>query len=347
MPIDFSNITGEEFELFCRDLLESLGLDIIEGPARGSDRKKDMIIRYTQKDKIGRIQDYILLVQCKNKSKSQKSVYEKDLGDIRSACKLHNTNGYFLISSTVPSTSAQDILRAIDEEGQYFTHYWDQYQIERYLSSCDDNIDILERFGLIKSKNKIFGYMGLVPEEYDFMQELNENRPNYAKIRLFQDSEQQISEPNTCFISHGNIINLFIDNEPLDGDIIERIKTLNYLEHLELNSQNLNYIPKSIFQLKYLENLYLPNNKIKKIPIKINSLSNLVDFDISNNPIEEIEVDVNFFKKLKHFWIDSTQIPVFEELFKELKYQKCVLNSKTIEIHGFSQEDVDKFFQEL
>ncbi len=70
MPIDFSQLTGEEFEFFCRDLLESLGVQILEGPARGPDGKKDIIIQYKIKDVIGREKQYKLLVQCKNNAKS-------------------------------------------------------------------------------------------------------------------------------------------------------------------------------------------------------------------------------------------------------------------------------------
>ena len=174
MPIDFSVLTGEEFELLCRDLLDSLGIQIIDGPARGSDRKKDMIIQYTVKDKLGRLQTYKLLVQCKNKAKSQKSIYEKDLGDIRSACQIHNTNGYFLITSTIPSVNVQDILKAINNEGRYFTHYWDKYLLEKYISECKDGLDILERYGLLRTRYKIYQYMGLVPDEFEIIQEINQ-----------------------------------------------------------------------------------------------------------------------------------------------------------------------------
>ena len=116
MPIDFGQLSGEEFEFFCRDLLESLGVQILEGPARGPDSKKDLIIQYKIRDVIGREEQYEVLVQCKNNAKSQKSVYESDLGDIRSACIIHNTKGYLLITTTIPSVSVQNILKAINEE---------------------------------------------------------------------------------------------------------------------------------------------------------------------------------------------------------------------------------------
>ena len=74
MPIDFSQLTGEEFEFFCRDLLESLGVQILEGPARGPDGKKDIIIQYKIKDVIGRENQYKLLVQCKNNAQKRRTI---------------------------------------------------------------------------------------------------------------------------------------------------------------------------------------------------------------------------------------------------------------------------------
>ena len=65
MPIDFSLLSGEEFEMLCRDLLESLGVEIVEDVARGPDGKNDLIIKYSVKDILGRNQTCKLLVRCR------------------------------------------------------------------------------------------------------------------------------------------------------------------------------------------------------------------------------------------------------------------------------------------
>ncbi len=174
MTIDFSQLTGEEFEFFCRDLLESLGVQILEGPARGPDAKKDMIIQYKIKDVIGREKQIKLLVQCKNNAKSQKSVYESNLGDIRSACKNHDTEGYLLITSTIPSVSAQNILKAINKEGYYFTHYWDKYTLVKFISKSEDGLRILDRYGLIQREYKIYDFTALLPSEFELLNKINE-----------------------------------------------------------------------------------------------------------------------------------------------------------------------------
>jgi len=233
MPIDFSILSGEEFELLCRDLLDSLGVQIIEGPSRGPDKKKDMIIQYMVEDKIGRSQEYKLLVQCKNKATSQKAIYEKDLGDIRSACKLHNTNGYFLISSTIPSVSVQNNLKAINEEGQYFTHYWDKSHLEKYFSKSKEGLDILERYGILKSKYKIYQYTVLHPEEFDLMQKINQQLG--FEISNMLEYDQQISEPNSCCIAWGYVYSLHIDDFPV-GDVVDKLNKFKELNHLELKA---------------------------------------------------------------------------------------------------------------
>lgn len=344
MPIDFSILTGEAFELLCRDLLESLGIDIIDGPARGPDQKKDMIIHYTLKDKIGRIQKYEFLVQCKNKAASQKSIYEKDLGDIRSACQNHNTNGYFLITSTIPSVTVQGILKAINNEGQYFTHYWDKYLLEKYISECKDGLDILERYGLLRTRYKIYKYMGLDPDEFEVIQDINQKLG--FELSVILDENEQISTPNSCYIVYGNVYNLQIDDRSI-GNLVNKLNVFEKITHLELNNMELNYIPKSIFKMVHLRTLYLPMNNIKIIPSEVKYIKNLKEFDISNNPIEHIEIGGDFIKKLERFWIDKSQIPLFKEIFEDLKNNNVPLNSKNIEIEGFSQIDIDNFFRNL
>lgn len=249
MPIDFSQLSGEEFEFFCRDLLESLGVQILEGPARGPDSKKDLIVQYKIKDVIGREEQYKFLVQCKNNAKSQKSVYESDLGDIRSACRIHNTTGYLLITTTIPSISVQKILKAIDEEGNYYTHYWDIKALEKYISKSKEGIKILERYGLIQSEYKIYNFHALVPDEFDLLEEINNAID--VKIIALTDYGDQLNYPNSCYIEHGHVINLNIEN--LEDNNLEfllnKLDIFQELEYLILRNLELKIFPKSILKL--------------------------------------------------------------------------------------------------
>ena len=107
---------GEDFEFFCRDLLAGLGITILQGPSRGPDGKKDFIIQVETENAFGKIEIDKYLVQCKHKAKSNRAIYENDLGDIRSACNNNNVNGYLLITSTIPGVSVQNNLIAIQNE---------------------------------------------------------------------------------------------------------------------------------------------------------------------------------------------------------------------------------------
>ena len=344
MPIDFSSLSGEDFEFFCRDLLESIGIEIVEGPSRGPDRKKDLIIRYSVKDVIGRHQNYKFLVQCKNKAISGKSVYESDLGDIRSACKIHNTDGYFLITTTTPSTSVQNNFKAINQEGQYITHYWDRFTLEKYISECKDGINLLERYGLLRTRYKLYQYLGLVPDEFDLIQKINQKLG--FELSVILDYNEQISIPNSCYIAYGNVCSLHIDDHPI-GNLIDKLNMFKEIDHLELNNIELDSIPKSIFKMVHLRILYLPMNNISFIHSEIINIRYLKEFDISNNPIEQIDIGCEFIKKLEHFWIDKSQILLFKNIFKELKKNNILLSSKNIEIEGFSPNEVDNYFRNL
>lgn len=343
MPIDFSRLSGEEFEFFCRDLLESLGVQILEGPARGPDRKKDLIIQYKIKDVIGREKQYKFLVQCKNKAKSQKSIYESDLGDIRTACKIHDAKGYLLITTTIPSVSVQNILKAINEEGDYFTHYWDKNDLEKFISKSKDGVRILERYGLIQSEYKIYDFTALVPTEFDFLNKINEEIG--LKIEVVKDYDEQLNYPNSCYIYHGHVINLNIENfKNINLDVLfENLDIFRELEYLILRDINLNSFPKSILKLKNLFLLVISWNNITLIPIEISKLKKLTRLDISYNPLKEFNIDIEFLNQLEFFLIDKNQLLILKDTFKQFKE-----NNYKIEDFGiseFNDEERNNFFQ--
>ncbi|MGB0503741.1 MAG: restriction endonuclease, partial [Thalassolituus sp.] len=68
MALDFTSLAkdGEDFELLCRDVLESRGIDILSHPSRGPDGKKDILISISQKNLLDVSEKTIFLVQCKH-----------------------------------------------------------------------------------------------------------------------------------------------------------------------------------------------------------------------------------------------------------------------------------------
>ena len=343
MPIDFSQLSGEDFEFFCRDLLESLGSQILEGPARGPDSKKDLIIQYKIKDVIGREEQYKVLVQCKNNAKSQKSVYESDLGDIRSACKIHNTKGYLLITSTIPSVSAQNILKAINEEGHYFTHYWDKYILEKFISKSKEGLRILDRYGLIQSEYKIYDFTALARSEFEILNKINEEIG--FNIEVVKDYGEQLNYPNSCYIYLGHIINLNIENlknTNLD-ELLEYLDIFQELENLVLRDTNLNSFPKAILKLENLYLLVIGENNITSIPKEISKLKKLTQLDISYNPLKEFNVDIEFLNHLEFFLIDRDQLIILENKFEQLLEKNYRIDDFTIS--GFNDEENRNFFK--
>ncbi len=342
MPIDFSRLSCEEFEFFCRDLLESLGVQILEGPARGPDRKKDLIIQYKIKDIIGREKQYKFLVQCKNKAKSQKSIYESDLGDIRTTCKIHDTEGYLLITTTIPSVSVQNILKAINKEGNYYTHYWDNKAIEKYISESKEGIKILERYGMIQSEYKIYDFHALVPDEFDLLQEIN-NEIDVELIAL-KDYDEQLNYPNSCYIEHGHVINLNIENlEDNNLEILlDKLNIFQELEYLTLRNIKLRIFPKSILKLTDLFHLTISWNNITSIPSEISRLQKLRNLDISYNPIEKFDIDTEFLKQLHFFLIDKNQISILKKVFEQMKNKNYTM--RDFNISDFSDEERHEFF---
>ncbi len=342
MPIDFSQLSGEEFEFFCRDLLESLGIQILKGPARGPDRKKDLIIQYNMKDVIGREEQYKFLVQCKNNAKSQKSVYESDLGDIRSVCRIHNTTGYLLITTTIPSISVQNILKAIKEERNYYTHCWDKKALEKYISKSKEGIKILERYGLIQSEYKIYNFHVLVPDEFDLLEEINNAID--VEIIAFKSYDEQFDYKNSCLIEHGHVINLNI--EDLEDNnleiLLDKLVIFQELEHLVLKNIKLKIFPKSILKLTDLFLLTIAMNNITFIPSEISRLQKLSILDISYNPIDKFDINSEFLKQLEGFFIDKNQISILKKVFQQMKNKNYRI--EYLNIFGFSYEERHDFF---
>ena len=312
MPIDFSQLSWEDFEFFCRDLIESYNIQILDGPARGPDRNKDLLIQYKVKDVIGREEQVKVLVQCKHNAKSKKSVYESDLKDIRSACKIHNAKGYLLITSTIPSVSVQNILNAIDEEGYYFTHYWDKYLLEKFISKSRQRQIILDRYDLTQIENKIFQYSIVDPSEYELLQ-------YFGRFEVLKDFISVLYTPNSLYIYRAHVISLNISEEDCPiydlESVLEQLNVFQRLERLIITGISLKKFPASILKLKNLDTLYLNDNDIYHIPKELSKLKKLARLDISYNPLRLFSLDVKFFKQLR-LLIDPTQKVIIEKSFK-------------------------------
>ena len=83
----------DTFELFARELLSAMGFKIIQGPARGPDGGKDLIIEESRSGVIGTTQ-VKWLVSCKHFAHSGRSVRPEDEKNVLERVNAANCNGF-------------------------------------------------------------------------------------------------------------------------------------------------------------------------------------------------------------------------------------------------------------
>lgn len=136
--IDFKElkgyVKGEHFEALIREIAKQLGLTV-SWSGRGADEGKDLIFTEICK---GAISNSVTkwLVQCKDFSKTGKSVNEDDVGAITDKVKQHKADGYLIATTTVLSSGLMKKLEALDitKGGEIFIKVWDYAELVDYLS---------------------------------------------------------------------------------------------------------------------------------------------------------------------------------------------------------------------
>ncbi len=168
MAIDFTKIPdGENFELFCRDILEDMGIKILSHPSRGPDRNQDLIIEIESTSPIGNSYIDKFIVQCKHFAKSGRSVSSNDVGNWQSACDVHDATGYFLITSTTPTSNLNGEFGAANDKKRYKTLIWDKMQLESHLEKCPNRLSILLRYGFTTDDPILFDYSKKIIDGFD------------------------------------------------------------------------------------------------------------------------------------------------------------------------------------
>jgi hypothetical protein len=150
MPaLDFKEIppaTGgpkrDQFELFAREFLESLGFKFVSGPDRGADAGRDLVVEEIRTGVVGETR-VKWLVSCKHKAHSGASVTPADEQDIRDRVQTHNCSGFLAVYSTVPSSGLAAKLNAPNLS--FEVRVFDQESIEKQLLSSS-GIAFAKRF---------------------------------------------------------------------------------------------------------------------------------------------------------------------------------------------------------
>ena len=137
--------TGEQdrFELFAAEFLVMKGYEIVEGPGRGSDLGKDLVILERRKG-IGRETLVRWLVSCKHKAHSGRSVGLEDETNLVERVEGHECQGVIAFYSTLPSASLVSRLNQLTAK---FEHQaFDHERIERDLLASPAGLVLAERF---------------------------------------------------------------------------------------------------------------------------------------------------------------------------------------------------------
>jgi Leucine Rich Repeat (LRR) protein len=111
------------------------------------------------------------------------------------------------------------------------------------------------------------------------------------------------------------------------------LKLFPNLFSLNLQTNEIQFIPEWIGDLKQLYTLDLWSNQIKVIPESIGKLTNLHELTLNNNQISVIPDCLGNLKKLTTLWIGHNQIRVIPDTLKNLQKLHCLgLNYNKIEV---------------
>ena len=145
-----SKPTGQQdaFELFAREVLHCLGLKIVQGPARGADLGKDLIVEETR---VGPIESTKIkwLVSCKHFAASGNSVRPDDERNIIERVAAASCDGFLGFYSTLPSSGLSELLH---RQSSIAVKLLDREEIERHLLNSSKGKELIERYFPISAK---------------------------------------------------------------------------------------------------------------------------------------------------------------------------------------------------
>lgn len=133
----------DRFELFARDFLETIGFEILQGPGRGADRGRDLLVAEHLSGTISNKQK-LWLVSCKHKAHSGKSVTDRDELDPIGRVRKFKADGFIGFYSTLPSSGFDDTISRITCDIEVFI--WDKGRIETALVTDPRLFPILRNY---------------------------------------------------------------------------------------------------------------------------------------------------------------------------------------------------------
>ena len=133
----------DTFELFAREFLHMYGFKIIDGPDRGPDGGRDIIVEETRVGSIGETK-IRWLVSCKHYAHRGKSVFDDDEVDIPGRVEQFSCAGFIGFYSTVMSSSLNNKINSF--RSRFEIEIFDNEKIERALIENKKMESIVKRF---------------------------------------------------------------------------------------------------------------------------------------------------------------------------------------------------------
>lgn len=147
MPaLDFKEIPSaaegaerDTFELFARDVLVFIGFEVVDGPDRGPDAGRDLIVEELRKGVGGRSR-IKWLVSCKHKAHGGSAVSPTDEANVKDRLSAHDCSAFLGFYSTVPSSGLTRNLARIEHT------IYDPARIEQHLLNSADGVRLARRY---------------------------------------------------------------------------------------------------------------------------------------------------------------------------------------------------------
>ena len=133
----------DDWVLFAREFFAALHIDVEEGPDRGPDSGRDLLIAEARKGILGSGQ-HKWLVSCKHHAHSKKAVSSREELDVLGRVRKFGADGFIGFYSTVPSSELSRTLESY--KSQINVIVYDSAYIERNLLDNPDLHGVFKRF---------------------------------------------------------------------------------------------------------------------------------------------------------------------------------------------------------
>lgn len=133
----------DQFEQFAREFLLAEGFEVLEGPDRGPDGGRDLIVREVRQGPGG-INEVRWLVSCKHKAHSGSAVGQSEEINIRDRLEQHRCDGFIAFYSALASSTLAGQLRSLSP--RYSVIIFDNERIEAKLLDSPRGRSIAVRF---------------------------------------------------------------------------------------------------------------------------------------------------------------------------------------------------------